>query len=153
METEKKQQKKSTNRADYEERKKNAQPRYMDEARKKYLLASSKESLQMLIESQKEELTHVLIELKSEYDLLTRESIIKKQLIEEYDKKIKMIEKANESNTRKQEEQKATTENIKEGIDIKKEKKEEEIYAKKTLEKQVEKLNKDLFIIQNEIVK
>ena len=107
METDKKQQVKSTNRADYEERKKNAQSRYMEETRKQYLLASSKESLQMLIESQKEELTHVLIELKSEYDLLTRESIIKKQLIEEYDKKIKMIQEANDSNTRKQEERKS----------------------------------------------
>ena len=153
METESKQQKKSTNRADYEERKKNAQARYMEDTRKQYLLASSKESLQMLIERQREELTRVLIELKSEYDLLTRESHIKEGLIKEYDIKIKMIQTANDTNQRKQDDQKETTEQIKEGIDLKKEKKGEELYIKKTLEKQVEKLNKDLFIIQKQIVK
>ena len=123
METESKQQKKSTNRADYEERKKNAQARYMEDTRKQYLLASSKESLQMLIERQREELTRVLIELKSEYDLLTRESHIKSDLIKEYDIKIKMIQTANDTNQRKQDDQKETTEQIKEGIDLKKEKK------------------------------
>lgn len=51
METERK--KKSTKRADYEERKKNATSRYMVDSRKQYLLASNKESLQMLIDSQK----------------------------------------------------------------------------------------------------
>lgn len=152
METERS-KKKSTKRADYEERKKNVTSRYMEDTRMRYLLASSKESLQMLIESQKEELTRVLIELKSEYDLLTRESAAKKQLIEEYDKKITMIQKANETNTKKQEDKKEESNQIQEGIDIKKEKKEEELYTKKTLSKQVEKLNKDLFIIQKQIIK
>ena len=151
METERK--KKSTKRADYEERKKNATSRYMVDSRKQYLLASNKESLQMLIDSQKEELTRVLIELKSEYDLLTRESYIKKQLIDEYNKKINMIQVANDTNERKQEAQKDSTNHIKEGIKLKKAKKGEELYQKKTLAKQVEKLNRDLFIIQKEIVK
>jgi hypothetical protein len=151
METERK--KKSTKRADYEERKKNATSRYMEDSRKQYLLASNKESLQMLIDSQKEELTRVLIELKSEYDLLTRESYIKKQLIDEYNKKINMIQVANDTNERKQESQKESTNHIKEGIELKKAKKGEELYQKKTLTKQVEKLNRDLFIIQKEIVK
>ena len=151
METET--QKKSTKRADYEERKKNATSRYMEDTRRQYLLASSKESLQMLIENQREELTRVLIELKSEYDLLTRESSIKKQLIDEYNKKINMIQVANETNLRKQEDQIESTNHLKEGIDLKKTKKGEELYQKKTLTKQVEKLNKDLFIIQKQIVK
>ena len=137
METERK--KKSTKRADYEERKKNATSRYMVDSRKQYLLASNKESLQMLIDSQKEELTRVLIELKSEYDLLTRESYIKKQLIDEYNKKINMIQVANDTNERKQEAQKDSTNHIKEGIELKKAKKGEELYQKKTLAKQVEK--------------
>ena len=151
METENK--KKSTKRADYEERKKNATSKYMEDTRKQYLLASNKESLQMLIDSQKEELSRVLIELKSEYDLLTRESHIKKQLIDEYNKKINMIQVANDTNERKQEAQKESTNHIKEGIELKKTKKGEELYIKKTLTKQVEKLNRDLFIIQKEIVK
>ena len=138
---------------DYEERNKNASSRYMEDTRKQYLLASNTESLQTLIENQKEELTRVLIELKSEYDLLTRESATKKQLIEEYNKKINMIQKANTANEKKQEEKKESTNHIKEGIELKKNKKNEELYTKKTLAKQVDKLNKDMFIIQKKIVK
>ena len=123
------------------------------DTRKQYLLASNTESLQTLIENQKEELTRVLIELKSEYDLLTRESATKKQLIEEYNKKINMIQKANTANEKKQEEKKESTNHIKEGIELKKNKKNEELYTKKTLAKQVDKLNKDMFIIQKKIVK
>ena len=91
--------------------------------------------------------------MKTEYDLLTRESIIKKELIEEYNKKINMIEAANNSNIKKQEEKKESTNYIKECIELKKGKKGEELYIKKTLLKQVDRLNKDLFIIQKQIVK
>ena len=138
---------------DYEERNKNAASRYMEDTRKQYLLASNTESLQTLIEKQKDELTRVLIELKSEYDLLTRETNTKKQLIEEYNKKINMIQHANNVNEKRQEEKKESTNIIKEGIELKKNKKNEELYTKKTLSKKVDKLNKDLFIIQKEIVK
>ena len=136
---------------DYQELNKNASSRYMEDTRKHYLLASNTESLQSLMDNQKEELTNVLIELKSEYDLITRESSIKKQLIEEYNKKIIMLQKANINNKKKQEEKKETTRNLKEGIDIKKNKKNEEMYNKKTLEKQLDKLSKDLIIIQKQI--
>ena len=109
---------------DYEDRKNNASSRYMEDTRRQYLLASNNESLLTLIEKQKEELTRVLIELKTEYDLLTRESIIKKELIEEYNKKINMIEAANNSNIKKQEEKKESTNYIKECIELKKGKRE-----------------------------
>ena len=138
---------------DYEERNRNAPSRYMEDSRKQYLLASNTESLQTLMEKQEDELTRVLIELKSEYDLLTRETSTKKQLIEEYNKKINMIQHANNVNEKRQEEKKDATNHIKEGIELKKSKKNEELYTKKTLSKQVDKLNKDLFIIQKEIVK
>ena len=144
---------KTLSKMDYDERNKNASSRYMEDTRKQYLLASNTESLLTLIENQKEELTRVLIELKSEYDLLTRESATKKQLIEEYNKKINMIQKANTANEKKQEEKKESTNHIKEGIELKKNKKNEELYTKKTLAKQVDKLNKDMFIIQKKIVK
>ena len=139
--------------AEYEARKKNATSRYMEDTRKKYLLASNNESLPALIENQEEELTRVLIELKSEYDLLTRESLIKKELIDEYNKKINMIQHANNVNEKRQEEQKDSTNHLNKCIELKKNKKGEELYNKKTLLKQVDKLNKDLFIIQKQIVK
>ena len=150
METE---EKKELSPEDYLERNKNATSRYMEDSRKQYLLASNTESLQTLMERQQEELTRVLIELKSEYDLLTRETSIKKQLIEEYNKKVNMIQHANAVNEKKQEEKKESTNHIKEGIELKKNKKNEELYNKKTLSKQVDKLSKDLFIIQKQIVK
>ena len=136
---------------DYQDLNNNASSRYMEDTRKHYLLASNTESLQSLMDNQKEELTNVLIELKSEYDLITRESSIKKQLIEEYNKKIIMLQKANINNKKKQEEKKETTRNLKEGNNKKKNKKNEEMYNKKTLEKQLDKLSKDLIIIQKQI--
>lgn len=126
--------------------------RYMLDTRKHYLLASNTESLQTLMQKQRSDLTNVLIELKSEYDLITRESSVKKQLIEEYNKKIIMLQKANSSNEKIHEEKKETSRNIKDGIEIKKNKKNEEIYNKKTLMKQLEKLTKDLLLIQKNIV-
>ncbi len=75
METE---NRKELTNEDYLERNKNASSRYMEDSRKQYLLASNTESLQTLIEKQQDELTRVLIELKSEYDLLTRETSIKR---------------------------------------------------------------------------
>ena len=125
--------------AEYEARKKNATSRYMEDTRKKYLLASNNESLPALIENQEEELTRVLIELKSEYDLLTRESLIKKELIDEYNKKINMIQHANNVNEKRQEEQKDSTNHLNKCIELKKNKKGEELYNKKTLIKQVDK--------------
>ena len=126
--------------------------RYMLDLRKHYLLASNTDSLETLMENQKEELTKFLIELKSEYDLIIRESLMKKQLIEEYNKKISILQNANIKNEKKQEEKKETVKNIQEGIELKKTKKNEEEYTKKTLTKQLEKLNKDLLLIQKSTV-
>ena len=132
-------------KGDYDQNNNNSSSRYMEDTRKHYLLASNKESLQTLFDNQEENLTRVLIELKSEYNLLTRESEIKKKLIEEYNKKINMIQSTNSAYEKKQEIQKEESNSIKNGIDIKKIKKNEEIYNRKTLEKLVDKLSKDLF--------
>ena len=77
---------------------------------------------------------------------------MKKQLIEEYNKKISILQNANIKNEKKQEEKKETVKNIQEGIELKKTKKNEEEYTKKTLTKQLEKLNKDLLLIQKSTV-
>ena len=54
--------------ADHENRLKNAQPKYLTEGKKRYLLASSQESIQALMDNQNAELTGVLIALKTEHD-------------------------------------------------------------------------------------
>ena len=120
-------------KGDYDQNNNKSSSRYMEDTRKHYLLASNKESLQTLFDNQEENLTRVLIELKSEYNLLTRESEIKKKLIEEYNKKINMIQSTNSAYEKKQEIQKEESNSIKNGIDIKKIKKNEEIYNRKTL--------------------
>ena len=139
--------------AEHENRLKNAQPKYLTEGKKHYLLASSEESLQALKENQNAELTRVLISLKSEHDQITLESDKIQRQIEEYDKKIKMIQLADEASKAADEQQKKQLKFMNEGIDAKKERKDEEEYNKKSLLKQREKINKDLLLLQKEIIK
>ena len=56
---------------------------YMIDTRKLYLLASNKDSSESLL---KKQLRKILMDLKAEYDLIIRESTLKKKLIEEYKK-------------------------------------------------------------------
>ena len=83
---------------EFEEKIKNAQPLYLEQGKKQYLLASSQESLTALVNNQKEELTRVLVDLKSEYDHLTLDSANTKNMISEYDKRIKMLQSADKKN-------------------------------------------------------
>ena len=127
--------------------------RYMIDTRKHYLLASNKDSLESLLKNQSEQLRKVLMDLKAEYDLIIRESTFKKKIIEEYNKKINMLQKADSTLEKKQEEKKELTANLQEGLEIKKTKKNEEIYSKQTFSKQVDKLSKDLLLIQKSLIK
>ena len=135
-----------------EERIKNAEPRYLTEGKKRYLLASSQESLQALQENQKAELTRVLISLKSEHDQLTLETNKIQNMLDEYDKRIAMIQSADETSKIAEDKQKKDFEFMDNGISSKKERKNEEEFTKKSLLKQKEKLNKDILIIQKEII-
>lgn len=131
---------------------KNAESRYMTSEKKRYYLASVDEDERTLINQQKEELTGVLIELKSEYDKISRESKWKLQEIEELEKKSKMLEEMDEKNQKKFEEIKESNEVMKQAIENKKKKKEEEIYQKKTLTKQIENLKTDILLLQKDIL-
>ena len=139
--------------AEHENRLKNAQPKYLTEMKKRYLLASSEESLQALMDNQNAELTNVLISLKSEHDQIKLESDNIQRQIDEYDKQIKMIQNAEEASKANQEKQKKDIQFMNEGINAKKERKNEEEYTQKSLLKQRDKINKDLFILQKEIIK
>jgi hypothetical protein len=138
--------------SEHENRLKNAQPKYLTEGKKSYLLASSEESLQSLMDNQKAELTKVLIALKSEHDQITLESDKIKRQIDEYDKQINMIIDSEKAAKEREEKQKQNLEFMASGIESKKERKNEEEYNKKSLLKQREKINKDLFILQKEII-
>ena len=138
--------------SEHENRLRNAQPKYLTEGKKSYLLASSEESLQSLMDNQKAELTKVLIALKSEHDQITLESDKIKRQIDEYDKQINMILDSEKAAKEREEKQKQDLEFMASGIESKKERKNEEEYNKKSLLKQREKINKDLFILQKEII-
>ena len=138
---------------DHEERLKNAKPRYLTDTKKHYLLASSQESLDMLLNSQNAELTRILISLKSEHDQITLESNNIQRMLDEYDKKINMLLMANESLKSEEEKIKQNFEFMEGGINSKKDRKNEEEFTQKSLIKQREKLTKDILILQKEIVK
>lgn len=134
-----------------EEKVKNAQPRYL-EGKKQYLLASNQESLQSLIDNQNAELTRVLIELKSEHDQLNLETSRVQSMIDEYDKRIAMLQSADESTKAEEEKQKSYFEFMDKGISAKKERKNEEEFTKKSLLKQKEQLTRDIFVIQKALI-
>ncbi len=138
---------------EHEQRIKNAEPRYLTEGKKHYLLASSQESLQALQENQKAELTRILITLKSEHDQLTLETNKIQNLLDEYDKRIAMLQSADQAAKEAEEKQKKDFEFMDNGISSKKGRKNEEEFTKKSLMKQKETLNKDILIIQKEIIK
>ena len=62
--------------------------RYMTSDKKHYYLASVDENVQTLIKEQIDDLTRVLIDLKSQYDTITRDTTNKKKETEELCKKI-----------------------------------------------------------------
>ena len=126
--------------------------RYLS-SKKKYLLASNTDSIQQLMDNQKEELTKILISQKSEYDKLLRESKKKREETEVLEKKIKALEGIDNKTKKESEENKERIENMTDALKIKKGRKGEEIYNQKTLEKEIIKLNQDLLLIQKEILK
>ena len=129
-----------------------AQSRYLTQKKKQYLLASNTESIGLLIQSQIDQLTDILIQQKSELDKLTRQSHIKVEQGELLDKKIKALQGMDSKTKKKSKENKETIETMKDVIKIKNGRKAEENYNKKTLQKQVDKLNQDILLIQKEIL-
>lgn len=131
---------------------KKVESRYMINDKKRYLLASVDEDQETLKKKQKEELTNVLIGLKSEYDKLSRETKIKIQKINELNKKSKILKDMDSKNQRKFKNINENNELMKHAVEKKKKKKEEEIYLKKTFEKKIENLKSDIFLIQKDII-
>ena len=126
--------------------------RYMSNDKKHYYLASVDENVQTLIKEQIESLTRVLIELKSQYDIITRETSIKDRETKELCKKIEMLQEMDNKSKKKIEEANEASRSIKAVIDAKKKKLEEEQYERKTLQIQIESLKEDILLTKKEIV-
>ena len=128
----------------------NAQSKYLTHQKKSYLLASNTDSVQQLIENQINELTNILIEKKSEYDKITRESKIKVQQTELLEKKIKAIQEIDIKIKKEQIENEGTIETMESVLKIKDSRKQDEAYNQQTLLKQIDKLKQDIILINKE---
>ena len=135
---------------EFELRVANAQSKYLTHQKKRYLLASNTDSVQQLIENQINELTNILIEKKSEYDKLTRESKIKVQQTELLEKKIKAIQEIDIKIKKEQIENEGTIETMESVLKLKDSRKQDENYNQKTLLKQIDKLKQDIILINKE---
>ena len=127
------------------------QSRYMSQMKKRYYLASVDENVEMLRKEQINDLTKVLIGLKSEYDGLVRESTqIKKETIN-IGKKIALLKRMDGITQQKSVELVDKNMTMKEAIEVKKQELDEEIYNKKTLVALIDKIKTDIFLSTKEV--
>lgn len=119
--------------------------------KKQYLLAGVDQSIGQLNKEQVESLTKILISLKSEYDVLTRESTNKKHETEKIGKQITMLEKMDNKYKGRIMEMEEESQTI--DIDMEKKKRgiEEESYAKKSFMHIINRMKSDLHTVRLEI--
>ena len=130
----------------------NVEPRYMTSTKKHYYLAAVNENVQQLIKEEIDGLTRVLIELKSQYDIIRRESIDKKEQTDELCKKIDSLQKMDKKSKKKIEDTNQQSEDLSSAIQAKKTRLNECIYEMKTLQSTISKLKQDNFLIQKRIM-
>jgi hypothetical protein len=135
-----------------EKEEQNVEPRYMTSTKKHYYLAAVNENVQQLIKEEIDGLTRVLIELKSQYDIIRRESIDKKNQTDELCKKIDSLQKMDKKSKKKIEETNQQSEDLSSSIQAKKTRLNECIYEMKTLQSTINKLKQDNFLIQKRIM-
>ena len=130
----------------------NIEPRYMTSTKKHYYLAAVNENVQQLIKEEIDGLTRVLIELKSQYDIIRRESIDKKNQTDELCKKIDSLQKMDKKSKKKIDETNQQSEELANAIKAKKTRLNECIYEMKTLQCTISKLKQDNFLVQKKIM-
>ena len=135
-----------------EKEEQNIEPRYMTSTKKHYYLAAVNENVQQLIKEEIDGLTRVLIELKSQYDIIRRESIDKKNQTDELCKKIDSLQKMDKKSKKKIEDTNQQSEDLSNSIKAKKTRLNECIYEMKTLQSTISKLKQDNFLIQKRIM-
>ena len=72
---------------------KKSPPKYYEDTRKHYYLASNTDSIESYMQQQINELTNILINYKFQYDNIIRQRIKKKEDSIEIEKKIEMLKK------------------------------------------------------------
>ena len=130
---------------------KKSPPKYYEDTRKHYYLASNNESIATLLDNQAKELTQILVDYKNEYNIMIRERQKKTEESNEIDKKINRIQNVDKKHLKKLGKSKSQNDLISDSINLKKKKKEELEYENKTLSNQVNKLRKDIWVITKEV--
>ncbi len=130
---------------------KNNYPKYYDDNRKHYYLASNKESIAVLLQNQEKELTNILVDYKNEFNIMIREKQKKAEESNKLDKKINRIQNVDKINYRQLNKSKSQNDLIESSINIKKKKKEELEYENKTLLNELSRLKNDMLVIKKEI--
>ena len=130
---------------------KNNYPKYYDDNRKHYYLASNKESIAVLLQNQENELTNILVDYKNEFNIMIREKQKKAEESNKLDKKINRIQNVDKINFRQLNKSKSQNDLIESSINIKKKKKEELEYENKTLLNELSRLKNDMLVIKKEI--
>ena len=135
-----------------EKEEQNIEPRYMTSTKKHYYLAAVNENVQQLIKEEIDGLTRVLIELKSQYDIIRRESIDKKNQTDELCKKIESLQKIEKKSRKKIDDTNQQSEDLSNSIKAKRTRLNECIYEMKTLQSTISKLKQDNFLVQKKIM-
>ena len=131
---------------------KEIEPRYMTQGKKQYYLASVDENMTQLLRGEIESLTKVLIELKSQYDNLTREDNIKKRETHELTKKINALKDIDKKAQKQIVIAEQEKDDIEGSIQQKKITLREAQFQKKTLSNEINKLNQDILLTQKQII-
>ena len=135
-----------------EKQEQDIEPRYMTSTKKHYYLASVNENVNQLVKEEIDELTRVLIDLKSQYDIIRRESIDKKNQTDELCKKIDSLKKMDKKSKKKIDDANQQSEDLANSIKAKKTRLNECIYEMKTLQSTIAKLKQDNFLVQKKIM-
>ena len=95
------------------------QPKYYDDTRKHYYLASNKENIAVLLKNQEKELTDILVDYKNELNIMFRERQKKAEESNKLDKKINRIQNVDKNNFKQLSKSKSQNDLIESSINIK----------------------------------
>lgn len=123
----------------------------MSKGKKKYQLAGIDTNVEKLKEDQIQELTKILIGMKSEYDELIRDTLKNKKETDVIAKQIEMLEKIEKKKNDKLADAEAHLAEIKRQIEIKQMKLEEETYQRDTMNHLLERMKEENLSLQKKI--